>query len=218
GVYQRAGDVDAALKELTSAVTKHPESWQAHALLARLFVARGESKQAIGASKKAIDLKPENASIHNLLARAYEETGEFDLALKAFNKAAELDPAMVTALLGVARMYIEQGNLVEAKRGLADLSKGSRSLMLVHRMLAEILMREGEYDDAVAEFKAAILHGEKLAENHPEVLTIVPSPGDSRKTAQAYQKVFAKIASSDNHAAKTRREHASDDSTGYSLL
>ena len=54
-------------------------------------------------------------------------------------------------------------------------------------------MRESDYDGAVAEFKAAVLHGKKLAEKYPEVLAIAPVSGDSRKTAEAYQNVFVKI-------------------------
>lgn len=198
GNYQRKGDADAALKEVIITLTHNPESWQAHFHHAKLLAARGEFKQSINACKEALNLKPESASIHNLLGRAYMGIREFDLALKEFNKAIEIDARMITSRLGIARLHIEQGALVEAKKMLIDMTKGSRSLMLVHRLLAEILMRESDYEGAVDEFKAAILHGKKLAERHPEVLTIVP--GNSRQTAEAYQKVFVKIETDSSFA------------------
>ena len=45
----------------------------------------------------------------------------------------------------------------------------------------------------MAEFKAAILHGKKLIEKHPELASIAVVPGNDKQTAEAYEKAFAKI-------------------------
>lgn len=192
-IYQRQGDKDAALHELNGIVSRDPENCQAQVQLARLHALRHDFKQAVNACKKAIDLKPESAPINYLLGRCYMSAGEYQLALRQFAKVSEIDAAMLPAKIGAARVNIELRKLPEARKILVGLSKGRRFLSVVHRLIAEVSMLQGENREAIAEFKAAILHGKKLTEKHPELLAVAVVAGDDRLTAEAYQRAFQKV-------------------------
>lgn len=193
GIYHRTGDIDAALKELAGVVARIPESSQAQLQYAKLLAARGEFKLAVSACKKAIEAKPDSAPMHNVLGGAYLGIGEYELALREYAKAIEIDPSLLIAKIGTARANMQRGNLADAKKVLVSMTKGTRHLGVVHRLLGDILMREGAYSDAVAEFQAAVLHSQRLVQLHPEFSSIQHVAGNDRKTAEAYQAVFAKI-------------------------
>jgi tetratricopeptide (TPR) repeat protein len=124
---------------------------------------------------------------------AYSGTGEYELALREYAKAADLDSSMVPARIGIARVNVRQGNLGVAKKVLIGLTKGMRYLGTVHRLLADILMQERSYTEAVAEFEAAVLHSKNLVEKHPELTAVQRVAGNDQKTAEAYQLCFAKV-------------------------
>jgi tetratricopeptide (TPR) repeat protein len=193
-IYQKRGDYDTALKELEGIVARDPEFWRAHVQQAQLLTTRGDYRAAVEACKKVLKSKPDNANIHNLLGRCYMELGEYELALKEYSLALELDPKTLLAKRGTVGVYMKQGRLAEARKLLITMTKGGQSLGLVHRLLAEVLMKEEKYSEAVAEFNAAILHGKKLVEKHPELLTITPVKGDDKKTAESYKEAFEKIS------------------------
>ena len=100
---------------------------------------------------------------------------------------------MLLAKRGTVLVYMKQGRLAEARKLLITMTKGGKSLGLVHRLLAEVLMKEEKYSEAVAEFNAAILHSKKLVEKHPELLAITSVEGDDKKTAESYKEAFEKI-------------------------
>ncbi len=100
---------------------------------------------------------------------------------------------MQIAKIGIVKTNMERGRLADAKELLISMTKGAQNLGLTHRLLGEILMQEGAYPDAVAEFQAAVLHSKRLVEMHPDLLTIQSIDGNDRTTAEAYQSAFAQI-------------------------
>jgi tetratricopeptide (TPR) repeat protein len=193
-IYQQKGDYDTALKELEAIVARDPDFWRAHMQQAQLLKTRGDYRAAVEACKKALKSKSDNANLHNLLGRCYMELGEYELALQEYSLALEIDPQMLLAKTGTVRCYMKQGRLAEARKLLITMTKGGQSLGLVHRLLAEVLMSEEKYGEAVAEFNAAILHSKKLVEKHPELLAITPVGGDDKKTAESYLEAFEKFS------------------------
>lgn len=193
GIYQRMGKTDAALKELTGVVASRPDSLQAQFQYAKMLVGLGKFKQAIDPCKKAIIIKPEGTFLHCLLGRAYYGTGEYELALSEYKKALEINADIQIAKIGIVSSNMERGNLVDAKKMLIGMTKGAQNLGLAHRLLGDILIQEGAYLDAVAEFQAAVLHSKGLVEIHPELLTIQSVDGNDRATAEAYHRAFAQI-------------------------
>ena len=193
-IHQEMGNFDEALKEVINVITKNPDSWRAQFQYARLLIMHGEFKQAISACKKVIDAKPDNAIMHHMLGRSYMGAREYELALREYVKAIEIDPLLHIANISIAKVNIERGNLADAKKLLIKMSKGVKHLGLVHRLLGDILIKEGLYSDAIAEFQAAILHSKRLVEMYPDLMAVQSVTGnDDRKIAEAYQEAFAKI-------------------------
>ena len=193
GLYQQQGDLDKAQQMLTTVVAGHPESWQAMFKLAKLLNIRENYKDAIQHCRQAMQLKPEAPMVHQLMGQCYLNDGELDLALREFNTVVETAPTMIAAKFGLVRALMKQDKLAEARKMLVELSGGSRNLSMVHRLLAELFVAQGQYDLAVAEYKAALIHGKKLVEKYPELLDVAKTPGDDKVVAAAYGVAFSKI-------------------------
>ena len=204
GLHQQHGDLDKAQQMLTAVVSGHPESWQAMFKLAKLLNVRESHKEAIQYCRQAAQLKPEAPMVHMLLGQCYESDGELDLAVSEFNTVSELAPTMIAAKFGMVRALMKQDKLADARKILVELSNGTRNLDMVHRLLADMFFSQGQFGEALAEYKAALIHGKKLIEKHPELLEVAKTAGsDDQAAATAYHSVFATIGfelgqSSDN--------------------
>ena len=194
GFFQQEGNAEAALKELNNTIAQDPQSWEAYFRLGRLYLGQQKYGDAIDVFKESIKLRPDDSVLtHYALGSAYTAAGQHELALKEFETALKSDMNMVIAKEGIAKIYIEQGKLNDAKKLLIDLSKGKRSLVTVHLLLAEIMMLEKYFDLAIAQYRAAILKGKKLLEKYPELSKIEIVEGDDNKTANAFKAAFDKI-------------------------
>lgn len=208
GIYQRIGNTDAALKELKSILVSDPDSLNGQLQYAKILMSLGEFKQAIDPCKKALCLKSDSAFLHYLLGRACHGAGDYDLALREYAKALEINPDMQIVKIYLVRANMEQGNLPDAKKLLISMTKGTQNLGLTHRLLGDVFLEERTYSEAVAEYRAAVLHSKKLVENYPDFLKIHAIDNeDNQAVAQAYRNAFAKI---DIESMITREE-------GYTL-
>jgi tetratricopeptide (TPR) repeat protein len=172
---------------------RNPAFWAAYYRLAEVHAARGEYQEAITESKKALAIKPENVRIRSHLASCYMQTEEYDSALKEFAQAAEIEPESLNAQPDIARVYQKQNRPADAKKKLIGLLKRGQRLGLLHRLLADILYAEENYAEALAEYKAVVLHSKQLVEKHPELGQIEPVVGDDRKSADLYKAAFNRI-------------------------
>ncbi len=210
GIYQRIGNTDAALKELKSILVSDPDSLKGQLQYAKILMSLGEFKQAIDPCKKALCLKSDSAFLHYLLGRACHGAGDYDLALREYAKALEINPDMQIVKIYLVRANMEQGNLPDAKKLLISMTKGTQNLGLTHRLLGDVFLEERTYSEAVAEYRAAVLHSKKLVENYPDFLKIQAidhEDNQAQAVAQAYKNAFAKI---DIESMITREE-------GYAL-
>ena len=208
GIYQRIGNTDAALKELKSILVSDPDSLKGQLQYAKILMSLGEFKQAIDPCKKALCLKSDSAFLHYLLGRACHGAGDYDLALREYAKALEINPDMQIVKIYLVGANMEQGNLPDAKKLLISMTKGTQNLGLTHRLLGDVFLEKRTYSEAVAEYRAAVLHSKKLVENYPDFLKIQAiNHEDNQAVAQAYRNAFAKI---DIESMITREE-------GYAL-
>lgn len=193
GIYQQQGEMDAALKELESIVSTNEAHWQAYLQIARIKEDQGDMKQAAACGEKAVSLNPSNSHAHFALGELYLKMKEYDFALREFNTVSDLDADMPLARIGLAQVYIATGRLAEAKKLLIDLAGGNRHLAVVHRHLATIFLREERFEEALAEYGAAILHGKDLTEKYPELAAIQQQGGEPRAMAEAFEQAFETI-------------------------
>ncbi len=190
-LYLKDGDTEAALKQLHNAIAHDAQSWKAYLRLGRLYAEQNDYRSTVDALKKCIDLNPKvPVSIYNLLAKAYSNTGHHSLALKEFDAVLQANPDFATAKIGKAKVYMEQEKYADAKKILNDLSKNDKVLTNVDLMLAEIMILEGHYDLAIAQYGAVLLKNPKLSEKHSELAEIKVVEGNEEGAAKAFKNAF----------------------------
>ena len=86
-----------------------------HALLAGIYLYKGEHEKAIARGERAISLGPNNAEVHALMAHILRFSGKFDQAIAMIKKALRLQPYYPTwYLTELAMCYYYVGRNEEA--------------------------------------------------------------------------------------------------------
>ncbi|MDR1456367.1 MAG: serine protease [Tannerella sp.] len=95
----RAGNLDGALKDISSAIILDPQNAIYYAEEASIYLRRQLPDKAQESLLKAISLDPDFASSHRLLGVSYLRQEKKDEACKAFQKARELGDPVVDKLI-----------------------------------------------------------------------------------------------------------------------
>jgi tetratricopeptide (TPR) repeat protein len=109
---------DDATRFAQAALSLYPGSADAHALMATLLLARGDSDEAALAFRRAIALFPLQANLHSALSAALLEAGRPVEACEEARRAVELDPTLAAAYLHLANAEERLGATPEAVEGL----------------------------------------------------------------------------------------------------
>ena len=118
--YVAAGDVANALKCLTEAEKKKPESAVIQYDLGLAYNKRGMQNEALAHLQKALKIKPAFPEAWNAIGTVYAERGQLELAQEAFQKAVN-DPFYQTPQLpayNLGRLYEKKGDTTSAAADL----------------------------------------------------------------------------------------------------
>lgn len=131
-------------------------SAEKHLMIARGYMARGESEQAFVHLTRAQQKAPSNIDIRALKGELLIEQRQDELALNEFLAVLEANPDHAGANQGAGVIYFRAGLYKEAesKLGLAVIK--DPSLWKAHNYLGIIHDRRGEFDEAAAAFSAAL--------------------------------------------------------------
>jgi tetratricopeptide (TPR) repeat protein len=136
--------------------------------LSRAYFAMEQWDEAVRYGERAVSLDPNNATYHLWLGREYGRKAAdanpliaAGLARKAkneFERAVQLDPANVAARLDLAQYYTEApaimgGGLDKARDQATQMQKYDPSKS--HLILARVAVKEKQYGEAEAQFRAA---------------------------------------------------------------
>ncbi len=89
-----AGRYDDAIKIALQAVDQDPLSAEAHAILAEVYMDKGNWARALDEIETAVELNPDSAIVQRNLGYVLDNQGRHREALAAFARAAELDPTL----------------------------------------------------------------------------------------------------------------------------
>jgi tetratricopeptide (TPR) repeat protein len=95
----RAGDLEGAQKDISSAIILDPQNAIYYAEEASIYLRRQQPDKAQESLQKAISIDPDFASSHRLLGVSYLRQEKKDEACKAFQKAKELGDPVVDKLI-----------------------------------------------------------------------------------------------------------------------
>lgn len=142
------GDVNRALAELQSVVTRSPDNFVARYQLGRAHIAKGEWEQARQSFQRAIEIRPDYMVARLALAQLLVTRGDFDAGLKSAQDILKTDRQNKNAQL------IESAALLGKK-------KYDESRVILNAMLAkspnspDVLFQLGVVDLAEQKYKEA---------------------------------------------------------------
>lgn len=147
------GDINRALAELQSVVTRSPDNPVARYQLGRAHIAKNEWEQARQSFQKAIELRPDYMVARLALAQLLVTRGDFDAALKAAQEILKVDRENKNAELIESAALLGQKKYADARNLLnAMLSKHPDSPDVLFQ-LGVVSLAEGKYKDANESFK-----------------------------------------------------------------
>jgi len=112
--YRRAGNLEAAAKELQAYAKLENVSAEYHYQVARLREAQGEYSQAVEDYKTALELAPTHQRALFHLAYRYDLSGNEEAAIDHYKQAIANSPVYVSALLNLAILYEDRSEFEQA--------------------------------------------------------------------------------------------------------
>lgn len=115
----KAGDRDAAVSALRSAIEKDSTHVKSRLNLSRVLLEQGKADEALPQVEAVLQLDSASNEAYRLLGRVKAATGDSAGAIEAFKHAIVLDGSDVWAMNNLARVYIDQGKFDDALGPLA---------------------------------------------------------------------------------------------------
>jgi tetratricopeptide (TPR) repeat protein len=166
-----AGDLDAGVAQLQAVVeeNENPDSVAfAHLQFGTLLQKKGDWQAAASEFRKATELRPNYDEAHRSLAYALVHEGFQFYALSEYAQLAKLSPvdadrrySQVLAYQWLGNALRDQGDYSGAASAYREAIKLKRNYRTAHYELAVILERQRHLDQAIQEYRAALLPNPK---------------------------------------------------------
>lgn len=188
------GDFDRAVAELRDANRSDPKATEAHLLLARLQLARGEYREA-AESARAYLANRNGQETEALLvgARAAEALGEEKTAREVFDRIRDEFNRPVEAAVALAALERRKSGAATAARTLEesglDLREAVNELALA-ALVGDLVSLERS-DEALARIRTAESQSGERASLHTLRGSVLASKGRSAEAREAYEKALA---------------------------
>jgi Flp pilus assembly protein TadD len=92
----------------------------------KVLVQQGRSREALDFLNRAVQLQQGDWSLYSALGVAYDQTGDYNSARGAYERALALKPGEAAVLNNYAMSRALAGDLVAAKKLIADATTGSK--------------------------------------------------------------------------------------------
>jgi putative PEP-CTERM system TPR-repeat lipoprotein len=150
----KLGDSDAAIRDLSHAMSAAPQEVLIAATLAQAKLARGDIKGAEEVLKKAHQQAPASVNAVVLLGRLYMAQKRMPEAEQQLRQALAMDSKDSAALFNLALVQMQTGRPKEAEETLRTLSRLPEPATKPD--LAIYLFQNGRKDEAVKEFERLV--------------------------------------------------------------
>jgi Tfp pilus assembly protein PilF len=203
----RKNDLETAKAALDRALERDDELTQAWSMLSYVHLQRGEYEQAAQAAEKTLQFDPEDYKALNVRFQAYRELGQEDKAEEAKEalKAAGEAEEVAKRLFNDGVDALNTGNLARARASFYEALSLHEDLTAAHEALADVLMRQQEY-------QAAMNEAEKVLAKHPDNVNMLRlrydasrAMGDPQVMSKATRELLAGDAQG---SARTVLSHA----------
>jgi len=160
--------------------------------LALVYRQAGRMNEAVAAVEKAIILNPDLSQAHNNLGGLLRERGDTAGAERAFQKAVEAQPDLAAARINLGMILVAREDFRQARyhfeKAIANASPGDPSLLDAHNALADVMSMQGQLENAVTQYRAAIQLDPEFAPAHFSLGSILAMQGRKGEALSHFQK------------------------------
>lgn len=149
------GDYKTAKKILIKLVTKYPESYIGHKLLAKIYEKEGGMRKAIDEYVKLVDIKGNDYNSYFKIADLLNELGQKNEAIGMLEKLNKNKPDLYKCSMLLGELLCEQERFKEAEKIYQDALKYNPvdfdlyyNLGIVYTMLSDFQMAKEMYEKA----------------------------------------------------------------------
>ncbi|MDH5176465.1 MAG: tetratricopeptide repeat protein [Gammaproteobacteria bacterium] len=149
------------------AVRAEPAYWGAQTALAKHLFERGHVDEAAAAQRKATELVPSSANAWSNLGGILQMKGDVDGAVEAYGRSLQLEPSK-DAYSNLGTLYFYSNRFPEAVANYERAAALGEHDYVIQGNLADALWQApGRREDAVAQYRRAILLAESELESTP---------------------------------------------------
>ena len=184
------GKTKEAVDEARKATEANPQSGEAFAVLGTAILAADKNNwsDAIAQAQQGAFLNARNPVVQVSVGRIFEAANNFDQAAAAYKRALEADPGYVPARSALLKMQVLRGDLdaalIEAGRLIKDAPENAEAQLVRGR----ILLRKGEFGEAVTPLEMAAKFDPQNAEAHALLGTAYQYTRESDNALESYHK------------------------------
>jgi tetratricopeptide (TPR) repeat protein len=149
-------DLEAARRGYEETLKSNPRFVPATLQLAALLTQQRQGAEGLAVLKRAEAAGASGAALQLALGQAFLASGDTERAKKTFAEALAGNPKLATARLGLAASHKAAGNLVAAKAELEALSTQASDTPGLRQAMAELLIAQGQRDQALAIYRTEI--------------------------------------------------------------
>lgn len=154
--YRGTGRLEAAERELRTALRLQPASDQAYRELARVLAAQNRSDEALEAYQRAVSLRPEDWLNPNALGGFYYRQGRYAEAAAAYRRVAELLPGSSVGFVNLGAALHQAGEPRLAAESLERAVEIDPYDFALHNNLGVLRYSEGDFEAAAEAFERAV--------------------------------------------------------------
>lgn len=200
--------VEKELRECEAEINKlakvQPDSAAISLAHASIAVKRGKLTSAETMINRALELDPQSVPAHLAKAKLHLSRDEETLARAAFQRGVSLSPPRSLSRLKYGKYLMSRGELKDARAELEPIANEQPGFLPTWNLLAEISLREGNYDEAVEFLKRVMT---KDAKNFDALLLqarILLAQGENEQGLDAITRIksgFGSTAAIEYHLA-----------------
>lgn len=149
------GDTKTAKNVLIKLVTKYPESYIGHKLLAKIYEKEGGMRKAIDEYVKLVDIKRDDHNSYFKIADLLNDLGQKNEAIQMLENLMRTKPDLYECSILLGELLCEQARFKEAEKVYQDALKYRPTdfdlyynLGIVYTMLSEFQMAKEMYEKA----------------------------------------------------------------------
>ena len=188
--FQKAGNLDEAVKQYLRTLEKMPNYVDARNNLAVTLKLQGKLNEAADHYRKALQVEPKNADIHYNLANTLQSLGNLDEAISQYYEVLKIKPNQVHAHLNLANALSEQGKFDEAISHYRQALKVKSLEAAAYNNIGTILQTQGKLDEAIDCYSRAIRSKPDFVEAYRNLASLLESQGYLEEAITCYSKVL----------------------------